>query len=225
MKLYADPISTVSRPVMLFLAEANIPHEFVLVDLMTGGHMKPEFLAINPNHAVPTLTDGDFVLSESSAILKYLADRVGSPAYPSDPKRRAKVNAMMDWINTGFYRDYGYGFAYTQMFPHMKHADEKVQAAVVASARDKARKWLDILDKNIIGPNNKYLLGDTVSIADYLGVCIATLSDVMRSDLSAWPNVQRWIKTMKMLPSWDKVNAGFNEKFVGGYKGATFAAL
>lgn len=225
MKLYADPISTTCRPVMLLFAESGAAHDFVHIDLMSGAHMKPDYLAINPSHAVPALGDGDFVLTESSAILKYVADKINSPAYPKDPKKRAKINSLMDWLNTGFYRDFGYSFCYTQMFPHMKHADEKVQSAVVAASRERARKWLDILDKDIIGPKSKYLLGDEITIADYFGACIVTLADVIRADLSAWPNVQRWLKNMKALPSWDKTNEGFNQKFVGGYQGVPFAIL
>ena len=70
---------------------------------------------LNPNCLVPILEDGDLRLTESSAILKYLADKIGSPAYPKDLKRRAKVNEMMDWINTNFYRDWGYNLAYPQL--------------------------------------------------------------------------------------------------------------
>ena len=51
---------------------------------MTGEHMKPAYAAINPNRLVPVLEDGDFRLTESSAILKYLADKIDSPAYPKD---------------------------------------------------------------------------------------------------------------------------------------------
>ena len=89
-----------------------------LVDLMTGAHMQPPYAAINPNCLVPMLEDGDLKLTESSAILKYLADKIGSPAYPKDLKQRAKVNEMMDWINTNFYRDWGYNLCYPQLFPH-----------------------------------------------------------------------------------------------------------
>ena len=80
-----------------------------VVDLLTGEHLKEPYAAINPSRLVPVLEDGDFRLTESSAILKYLADKVGSPAYPKDLQKRARVNEMMDWLNTGFYRDFGYG--------------------------------------------------------------------------------------------------------------------
>jgi glutathione S-transferase len=225
MKLYADPISTTCRPVLLMMAESGTPYEMVFVDLFSGAHMKPEYAAINPNHAVPVLEDDGFRLTESSAILKYIAEKIGSPAYPKDLKKRAKVNSMMDWLNTGLYRDFGYGFVYQQIFPHYKHADSTVQKEMVEAARARAKKWLTILDKDIIGPKNKFLLGDEITIADYFGACMVTISDIVRCDLSAFPNVQRWLKNMKALPSWNKVNEDFTNKFVGAFKGAPFAIL
>ncbi len=76
MKLYMHPVSMTSRPVRLFVAENGIPMDEELVDLMTGAHYKEPFTAINPNRMVPVLEDGDLRLTESSAILKYLADKI-----------------------------------------------------------------------------------------------------------------------------------------------------
>src|SRR4051812_27597816 len=101
MQIYLDPISTTSRGVLLFLAEHSMTVEIVPVSLFQGEHLAPAYAVLNPNKAVPTLKDGDFVLSECSAILKYLADACGSPAYPADLRRRARVNQAMDWFNTG----------------------------------------------------------------------------------------------------------------------------
>ena len=70
MKLYFHPASTTSRPIMLFAAENRIALEEQVVDLFTGEHYKAPFEAVNPNHLVPVLDDGDFRLTESSAILK-----------------------------------------------------------------------------------------------------------------------------------------------------------
>src|SRR3990172_6611227 len=108
MKLYMHPVSTTSRAVRLFAAENGIAMDEQVIDLMTGEHTQEPFATINPNRLVPVLEDGDLRLTESSAILKYLADKIGSPAYPKDLKQRAKVNEMMDWINTNFYREWGY---------------------------------------------------------------------------------------------------------------------
>ena len=100
MKIYYHPASTTSRPLVLFAAENGMDVDFQVVDLFTGEHYKAPFEAINPNHLVPVLEDGDFRLTESSAILKYLADKINSPAYPRDLQQRARVNERMDWINT-----------------------------------------------------------------------------------------------------------------------------
>src|SRR3954468_6472846 len=106
MKLYMHPVSMTSRPVRLFIAENAIAVEEQVVDLMTGEHYKDPFVAVNPNRMVPVLEDGDFRLTESPAILKCLSDKTNPPAYPKDLKQRAKVNEMMDWLNTQFYREY-----------------------------------------------------------------------------------------------------------------------
>ena len=82
MKLYMHPVSMTSRPVRLFIAESGIDVDEQMIDLMTGEHYQEPYVAINPNRLVPVLDDGDFRLTESSAILKYLADKIDSPAYP-----------------------------------------------------------------------------------------------------------------------------------------------
>ena len=88
LKLYMHPVSMTCRPVRLFAADNNIVMDEEFVDLMTGAHMQPPYSTINPNCLVPLLEDGDLNLTESSAILKYLADKIGSPAYPKDLKQR-----------------------------------------------------------------------------------------------------------------------------------------
>ena len=224
MKLYMHPVSMVSRPVRLFIAENNIPVEEQVIDLMTGEHYGETFTAINPSRQVPVLDDGDFRLTEASAILKYLAEKFNLPSYPKDLQKRAKVNEMMDWINTGFYRDYGYGMVYPQVFPHHKRPTDEVQAATIAWGKERSANWLSVLDKHFIGPNNAYLCGNEITIADYFGIGIVTLGEVIKCDFSAYPNVQRWISNMKKLPNWGKINEVFYG-FAGSVKDTEFVAL
>lgn len=225
MKLYYHPVSTTCRPLMLFAADSGLDIDFKVVDLFTGEHLKEAYAAINPNRQVPVLEDGDFRLTESSAILKYLADKAGSPAYPSDLRKRARVNEMMDWFNTGLYRDLGYGLIYPQVLPNHRRPDDKVQAETLAWGRDKARGWLKILDENLIGPRNAYLCGDQITIADYLGAPMLTVGEVIRIDYSAYRNINRWLGNMKTRPSWAKVNEGFYAHFVTPFKDAPFEGL
>jgi glutathione S-transferase len=209
MKLYMHPVSMTSRPVRLFIAENKIPVEEVLVDVMTGEHLQPAYASLNPNCLIPMIEDGDLRLTESSAILKYLADKIGSPAYPKDLKQRAKVNEIMDWINTNFYRDWGYNLCYPQLFPHLKRRSDEAQAATIEMGQQNAKRWLKILNDHWIGPSKPYLCGNEVTIADYFGAGLVTLGEVIRVDFSAYPNVQRWLANMKKLPNWGKVNEAF----------------
>ena len=91
MKLYYSPLSTASRPLLMFIADNDIDVDLQLVDLMSGEHVKPPYLALNPSGLVPTLEDGDFRLTECSAILKYLADKISSPTYPRELRQRARI--------------------------------------------------------------------------------------------------------------------------------------
>src|SRR2546430_1114174 len=168
MKLYYHPVSTTSRPVVLFAADSGIELDYQLVDLFSGEQYQPEYAAINPSRQVPVLEDGDFRLTESSAILKYLADKTGSPAYPSDLRKRARVNERMDWLNTGFYRDFSYGFLYPQIFPFMRRPDDNVQAGALAGGEDKALIWLQVPDDSLIGPPSAVLCRGYIKLARYL---------------------------------------------------------
>ncbi len=206
MKLYMHPVSMTSRPVRLFIAESGIDVDEQEVDLMTGEHHQEPFISINPNRLVPVLDDGDLRLTESSAIIKYLADKIDSPAYPKDLKQRAKVNEMMDWFNTNFYRDYGYGTIYPQIFPHHRRPTDEVQNAAIAWSKERAQGWLQILNDHWLGPDKAYLCGDQITIADYFGVGLLTLGEVVRCDFSAYPNIDRWLGNMKQLSSWPQVN-------------------
>src|SRR6476469_8508054 len=208
MKLYYHPVSTTSRPVVLFATESGIDLDYQVVDLFTGEQYQPEYAAINPSRQVPVLEDSDFRLTESSAILKYLADKKGSAAYPTDLRKRARVNERMDWLNTGFYRDFSYGFLYPQIFPFMRRPDDNVQAGTVAWGKDKALIWLKVLDEGLIGPRNAYLCGDAIHCR-----------------FDAYPNISRWLRNMKALKSWDKVNEAFYQYVVGPNKGKEFVRV
>ena len=209
MKLYYHPASTTSRPLMLFADESGMKIDFKVVDLFTGEHYKPEFEAINPNRQVPVLEDGGFRLTESSAILKYLAEKAGSPAYPKDLQQRARVNERMDWINTQLCRDLAYGLVYPQIFPHHKRASEDAQKATLAWAKERAGGWMKVLDAHLIGSGD-YLCGKQITIADYYAAPFVALAEAVGSNLSGFPNVTRWLGRMKALKSWAKVNEVIN---------------
>ena len=224
MKLYYHPVSTVSRPVVLFAADSGIPLDYQVVDLMKGEHMQEAYGAVNPSRLVPVLKDGDFRLTESSAILKYLADKIDSPAYPKDLQKRARVNEIMDWLNTGFYRDFGYGLVYPQVFPHHKRRSDEAHSGCIEWGKERTKFWLKVLDQQVLGSGNRYLCGDDITIADYFGAGMLSLTELIHCDLKPYPNVARWYATMKARPNWAKVNEAFYG-MVGAFKEKSFETV
>jgi len=148
--------------------------------------------------------------AESSAILTYLARRTGSSAYPSDPRRRALVDERLEWINANVYPSFGYDLVYPQLFPHERSRCPKTQAALLERAADKSRRWLRILDQSLIGPNQLCLCGNAITIADYLGASLLTVGEAIGCDFSQYPNIHRWLRTMRRLNGWPRVFATFD---------------
>jgi glutathione S-transferase len=224
MKLYMHPVSTVARPVRQLIAEHGIPCEEEVVDLMTGAHHQEPYVSKNPNRLVPMLEDGDLRLTEASAILKYLGDKYDLPEYPKDLKLRAKVNEAMDWLNTQFYRDFGYGLVYPQLFPHHRRRSDEAQAGCVEWGLAGARRWFQTMNDHWIGPDRSYLVGDRITIADYFGAALVSMGELIGCDFADYPNVRRWLGKVKELESWNKVNDVFHG-FVAANKGREFARV
>ncbi len=225
MKLYYHPASTTCRPIMLLAAAEKIDLDYQLVDLFSGENYQPAFTSVNPNQAVPLLVDGDFQLAESSAILKYLAEKSKAPSYPTDPRARARVNERMDWFNTGLYRDLGYGLIYPQVLDSYRKGDEQAHRQHLAWSRAKAKHWLEILDRHHLGGNSRFVCGDTPTLADLMGACYVNLGEVIRLDYSPYPHIMRWLDEMKALPYWNSTHEVFYSDFVGAFKDQPFEGL
>ena len=224
MKLYYHPASTASRPILLFAAESTLSLDLQLVDIFKGEHLQPAYMARNPNALVPTLEDGDFRLTESSAILKYLADKIDSPWYPKGLQQRARVNERMDWFNTQLSRDYCFGLVFAQLLPHHKRRSEEAQAGTLQWGHERSKVWLQVLNDHILGPGRNYTCGDSITIADHFGAGLLTLGEVIGCEFDAYPYVQGWLARMKSLKSWKSVNATL-DGISAAHKGEEFVRL
>ena len=220
MKLYCDPISTTSRPLLMFIADQGLEVEIVKVDLMAGGHQTPEYLALNPNGIVPFLVDGDFKLGESAAILKYLAIRSHSTAYPEALEAQMKVDEALAWFSTQFHEYFCVMVCYPHIgVPHGMPAEQLRD--LVAYGREHAPRWLKVLDEHMLA-DQPYTCGDRITIADYLGLSFVLLGKLAAFDFSPYPNIQTWIARLQARPSYVTTYAAFDTfaAFVAGQQQA-----
>jgi glutathione S-transferase len=216
MKLYCDPISTTSRPILMFVAEQGLDVEIVKVDLLAGGHQAAEFLALNPCGIVPFLVDGDFKLGETAAILKYLAIRSHSTAYPEGLKAQVKVDEAISWFNTRFHEAFCLMACYPAMgVPH--GLSPELKAGLMAYGAEHAPRWLKVLDEHMLA-GQPYVCGDQITLADYLGLSFCLLGELVAYDFSPYPNIAAWIARMQARPSFVPTYAAF-QTLVGFIRG------
>jgi len=209
--------------ILLFCAEERIDVEKIDVDLLSGAHLSEDYKKINPCAFVPVLEDGDFRLTESSAILKYLADKYDSKAYPRDLKRRAKINEVMDWLNTSLYRVVGYNFIYPQIYAHHRREPEVVNQGTIQWGRERTRQYLQLLESHWLG-EKRFLCGDELSLADFCGAPILSQFDLIHASLAPFRNITRWIGEMRRLKSWGAVH-GMHEKYAASMADREFVTL
>ena len=162
LQVYLDPCTVNSRKVLAGLDLIGVPYELNHVDYFSGAHKKPEFLAINPNGAVPAVVDGDLALSESNAILQYAADLSGSEKhYPRNLKQRADINRWLLWeASTWFPSCYAYLVEYV-VKPLLKTEHDET---IIEKEAPNWHRLAGILDARLA--KSKWLAGDTVTIAD-----------------------------------------------------------
>ena len=163
MKLHVFPPSPNARKVQFVAQHLQVPHEVEMVDLSKGQQRSPEYLKLNPNGVMPTLTDGDFVLWESEAIMRYLCSKKpGQTLLPDDPKKNADVMRWQAWALANWAPACG-----TCIFENLVKVllqGGKPDPAVVAEGEARVQKYGQILDDYLKG--RKFLVGDALTLAD-----------------------------------------------------------
>jgi glutathione S-transferase len=188
--LYQFPMSPASRRVVSLLAHCDLPFEQRNVDMMVGQHMSSEYLAVNPNHQVPTLLDGDLKIHESNAILRYLCNRHSLESwYPTDGRLRAKVDQWLDWTQCRFVP------AMRDIVLNEVFLGEKGDKAAAQRGREHMKELFQILEN---GLRDRFLAGDTPTIADLsLASCVYQLTFAGIQPES--PNTQQWFERVSQL--------------------------
>lgn len=203
MKLYLNLMSPNVRRVCLTAAVLELPLEEITLDLAKGEHKQPEFLAINPNGAVPTLVDGDFVLTESRVIMQYLASKKPeSGLLPRDERARIDVIRWQFWDAAHFSPQLG-TLTFQKLLRPMFGLGEP-DAGKVEEALTNFRRFADVLDKRLDG--RQYVVGDAMTLADLTLAPPLMYAEQTQVPLAEFPNVQRWFSRISDTDAWTRTN-------------------
>lgn len=198
MKLYYHPGSSRSRRVLALIAQLELDVEKEIVDLAGGAQRSPEYLAVNPNGVVPALTDGEFALWESAAILQYLASLQPTSLYPESAKARADITRWLTWT-AGHLEQATNVFLFENVikgFFGLGPASENE----LARGTELLRKQAGILEAHLAG--RTWLVGDGPTIADFMVAGSLFWHEMGKMSLAPYPAVGGWLSRVLALPGW-----------------------
>ena len=190
--------------VWLALEYKAIPYEFRLMSFSAGDLAKPEYVNINPRRKVPTITDGDFAIYESAAILEYLDERYpqGRTLFPGDVRSRATIRRL---VREG---DEYFAHAQERLVDQLLFtASDKWDLQEIAAARESLATELRLFETYLAGD---YLAGE-LSAADFtlypmIALCLRMEKKKPDLELRAviGPKLAAWMARIEALPYFDK---------------------
>ncbi len=161
MKLYGFGPTRTLRPLWA-LQELGVDFEYVPVDLPGGGARAPSFLALNPAAKVPVLVDGDLVLTESVAIVLYLAEKFPeAKLMPEDPKERADAYRWLMFTATELEQPLWRIAKHTSLYP-----PEKRVPGDVPRAQEDFAAMAKVMQAHLRG--RTFVVGSHVTMADFV---------------------------------------------------------
>ncbi|KAM5237769.1 uncharacterized protein ACOB6Z_012324 [Ctenodactylus gundi] len=169
LELYLDLLSQPCRAIYIFAKKNDIPFQLRTVELRKGQHFSDAFAQVNPLKKVPALKDGDFTLTESVAILLYLARKYKVPDhwYPQDLQARARVDEYLAWQHTDLRRRCLQALWHKVMFPVF--LKERVSPELLAATLAELDASLQLLEDKFL-QNKAFLAGPQISLADLVAI-------------------------------------------------------
>jgi glutathione S-transferase len=203
MRLYHHPMSSNARRAVMTAIHLGVNHERVLVDLAKGEQKTPEYLAKNPNGRVPTLDVDGFYLTESHAIMQFLADRTpGQTVFPREPIPRADVTRWMFW-NAHHWAPAVAVLGFENMvkrFRGMGDADprevQRGEALITQCAR--------VLDAHLA--DRTWIAQGQLTLAD-IAIATPLMATVpAKLPVTEYAHLQRWFARVRELDAWKQTD-------------------
>jgi glutathione S-transferase len=197
MIIYGDYGSSSTRRVLTVLRHLDVEFELRVVNLSVGEQKTPEYLAINPNGAVPAMVDGPVILFEASAIMLYIAAQYPSPLLP-DGHAYFDTIKWMFWAAEHFRR--GHADLIEERFIKCARQLEE-DDRICAHAEASIHRYAAVLNEHL--SNRRFVVGDSPTLADI--DLAAPLSHLRRTraPYDKYPHVAAWHdRLLSEMPAW-----------------------
>jgi GST-like protein len=183
------------RKVSIALEELGLDYDWTWVHLDKEEQLRPEFLALNPNHKIPVLEDDGQVIWESGAILLHLGEQHDPKGIilPRDPKQR------MEAIQYAFFQTGGIGPNLGRLGAALRKEGEKNMEMIQTFAAE-VRRLLGEIDR-ILSDGREYLVGP-YSIGDIMHYpWLKVMKDLGAREVLDLPRVVAWLERIEARPA------------------------
>ena len=178
------------------LEEAGVAYERIDAGGDWGGLDDPAYRALNPHGRIPTLVDGDTVVWESDAIVRYVAARYGAGTlWPEAPEARAVADQWMAWTAASLYPDW-----IALFWRLVRTPPEKQQPDVIARHLRKSAKGFVALDRHL--KDCPYIAGNTFTMADMPAGMMLYRWFEMEIERPETPHVAAWYARLCERPGY-----------------------
>ncbi|KAJ9576861.1 hypothetical protein L9F63_006560, partial [Diploptera punctata] len=205
LKLYSVSDSPPTLAVRLALKALNIDHTIVDIDFAAGEHLTDDYAKKNPQKEIPCIDDNGFLLSESIAILQYLADKysVTDSLYPKDPQKRALVNHRLAFNISTYYR-YISEYVMAPIF----FAYERTPLGL-----KKVNIGLSVFETLLERQGTNFAASAVFTIVNFYFLSATLCLEAIGFGLEAYPRVTKWYSNFKKdYPElWEVVEPGMKE--------------
>lgn len=248
MRLYFHPFSSNSRRAAMTVLHLGLPVEFVTIELVKGEQRRPEFLHMNPNGTVPVLEDNGFYLSESHAIMQYLAVKaaadgarqvgaresqdvaaavavaksssIASSVYPGDLRGRADIDRWMFWNAQHFQPAIGI-FVWENLVKGMI-GQGPADPARIKEGEQKLERYATVLDAHLA--DRRWVSGANLTLADLAIAATLSAATPANAPLQPYRNMKSWFESVQALDAWKRTAFDFQGRVVREVTGAAEAA-
>lgn len=203
------------QKVVWALGELCLDYEHVPLGGRFGGLDEPAYRAMNPNGKVPTLRDGDLVVWESHAIVRYLAAAYGAGSlWPEAPAERAVVDQWTDWTATTFQPAWMEVFTEAVRIPQAEREPARIARAVAEASR--LYRMLDARLARV-----PFLGGERLTYADIVVGASMFRWTTMDIERPALANLDAWHRRLEARPAFVEGVCVSYEEMVGKLPRAT----
>ena len=189
LTVYGRKSSANVQKVRWICNEGNLKFKTEIVGGKHGGLISPEFKRLNPNSTIPVLKDGDFILYESNAIIKYLSDKFNI-LKSENQEKIALNNQWIDWSNSVFGLNCSTYTAHNILLPINKR-----NPTLASEAKKNIYSCFEIL--NVQLEKSNYILDDKLSLADIPIGCLIHRCIILKLEISEFKSLEKMYVNLK----------------------------